>query len=64
MNRDKENQDIPIPSISPEIASRCTASDQADKMDRALRAVLSVSRATLLKREAEWKNRKRKRAKK
>lgn len=48
-------------SIPPELAARCNGSDQAERMDKAFRAVLSVPHSAVMKDTAK---RKRARAKK
>ncbi len=47
--------------IPPELAARCNGSDQAERMDRAFRAVLSTPHSAVVKDTAK---RKRARAKK
>jgi hypothetical protein len=42
-------------SISPELAARCEGNDQAERMDKAFRAVLSVPHSAVLKDTAKRK---------
>lgn len=43
--------------ISPELAARCDGNDQAERMDKLLRAVIVVPRAEIADRESRWKQR-------
>jgi hypothetical protein len=50
----KQQPPKPI-TISPELASAYTNADQFERFDNAVLKVLSVSRAEMLRREAEYK---------
>ena len=55
----------PIPEPTEELKAKCDAENQFSNFDRAFRAVMSVPKAEVLKREAKELHRnKRKRAKK
>jgi hypothetical protein len=41
--------------IPPELAARCDGADQAARMDKLFRAVISVSHSDILKEKAKWK---------
>jgi hypothetical protein len=41
--------------IPPEVAARCTAPDQFEKFDAAMRKIISVPHPEILKAEKKWK---------
>jgi hypothetical protein len=52
--------------MPPELAARCNGLDQAERMDKLFRPVISVPRSDILKEKAKWKREhtRKKRAKK
>jgi hypothetical protein len=50
--------------ISDELAAKCDGPDQFERFDRMFRTVIAVPKAEIDKREAKWKQARKKRTKK
>jgi hypothetical protein len=50
----KQSPESPF-DIPPEVATRCTGPDQFDKFDVAVRKMIAVPHAEILKAEKKWK---------